>query len=92
MSLTPEHREALLRWRLALGPRAEEVDRGLGLDALRAEAERLAIDPGRLDDLDQALGFVYDDNNKAKIPQAVADEMKALTKQIVDGTIQVPVK
>jgi len=61
VNLTPEHREALLRWRLALGPRAEEVDRGLGLDALRAEAERLAIDPGRLDDLDQALGFVYDD-------------------------------
>jgi len=38
------------------------------------------------------VGFVYDDNNKAKIPQAVADEMKTLTKQIVDGTIKVPVK
>lgn len=61
MSLGPEQREALLRWRLALGPRAEEVDRGLGLDALRAEAERLALEPGRLDELDSALGFVYDD-------------------------------
>ena len=41
---------------------------------------------------DGGVGFVYDDNNKAKIPQAVADEIKALTKQIVDGTLQVPVK
>ena len=61
MTLSPEHREALLRWRLALGPRAEEVDRGLGLDALGAEAERLGIDPARLGELDEALGFVYDE-------------------------------
>jgi Mg-chelatase subunit ChlD len=61
VTLTPEQREALLRWRLALGPRAEEVDRELELDALRAEAERLAIEPGRVDELDGALGFVYDD-------------------------------
>jgi len=61
VTLSPEHREALLRWRLALGPRAEEVDRGLGLDALGAEAERLGIDPARLGELDEALGFVYDE-------------------------------
>ena len=41
---------------------------------------------------DGGVGFVYDDNNKSKIPQAVADEMKTLTKQIVDGTIKVPVQ
>jgi len=41
---------------------------------------------------DGGVGFVYDDNNKGKIPQAVADEMKELTKKIVDGTIQVPTK
>ncbi|HWO20261.1 MAG TPA: BMP family ABC transporter substrate-binding protein [Kofleriaceae bacterium] len=38
------------------------------------------------------VGFVYDDNNKGKIPQAVADEMKELTKQIVEGKITVPTK
>lgn len=61
MTLTPEHRAALLRWRLALGGRAEEVDRGLSLDGLRGEAADLAIDPGRVGELDEALAFVYDD-------------------------------
>ena len=41
---------------------------------------------------DGGVGFVYDEHNKDKIPQAVADEMKALTKQIIDGAIQVPTK
>jgi basic membrane protein A and related proteins len=41
---------------------------------------------------DGGVGFVYDDNNKAKIPQAVADEMKELTKQIIEGKITVPTK
>jgi len=41
---------------------------------------------------DGGVGFVYDDNNKAKIPQAVADEMKTISKQIIDGTIKVPMK
>jgi basic membrane protein A and related proteins len=41
---------------------------------------------------DGGVGFVYDDNNKAKIPQAVADEVKALAQQIIDGKITVPVK
>jgi Mg-chelatase subunit ChlD len=61
VTLGPEQRAALLRWRLALGARAEEVDRGLSLDGLRDEAQRLAIDPGRLGELDDALGFVYDE-------------------------------
>ena len=62
MTLSPEHREALLRWRLALGPRVEEVDRKLfGLDGLREEAARLDIDPARVGELDDALGFVYDE-------------------------------
>ena len=62
MSVPPEQREALLRWRLALGRRAEEVDRGLfGLDGLREEARQLEIDPERLAELDDALGFVYDE-------------------------------
>jgi basic membrane protein A len=41
---------------------------------------------------DGGVGFVYDDNNKAKIPQAVADEMKEITKQIVEGKITVPMQ
>jgi basic membrane protein A len=41
---------------------------------------------------DGGVGFVYDDNNKDKIPQAVADEVKGLAQQIIDGKITVPVK
>lgn len=41
---------------------------------------------------DGGVGFVYDENNKDKIPQAVADEMKEITTKIIDGTIQVPVQ
>lgn len=39
---------------------------------------------------DDGVGFVYDDNNKAFIPQAVVDEVNGLAKQIVAGTIKVP--
>jgi basic membrane protein A len=39
---------------------------------------------------DGGVSFVYDDNNRDRIPQAVADEMKAITKQIIDGAIKVP--
>jgi len=39
---------------------------------------------------EEGVGFVYDDNNKAFIPQAVADEVNGLAKQIVAGTIKVP--
>ena len=54
-------RDALLRWRLALGPRAEEVAPQLSLDSLRSFAASYDIDPSRLGDLDQALSFVYDE-------------------------------
>ena len=39
---------------------------------------------------EDGVGFVYDDNNKSFIPQAVADEVNGLAKQIVGGTIKVP--
>jgi len=39
---------------------------------------------------DNGVGFVYDDNNRAFIPQAVVDEVNGLAKQIVAGTIKVP--
>lgn len=39
---------------------------------------------------EDGVGFVYDDNNKGFIPQAVVDEVNGLAKQIVAGTIKVP--
>jgi basic membrane protein A len=39
---------------------------------------------------ENGVGFVYDDNNKAFIPQAVVDEVNGLAKQIIAGTIKVP--
>jgi len=39
---------------------------------------------------EDGVGFVYDDNNKAFIPQAVLDEVNGLAKQIIAGAIKVP--
>jgi basic membrane protein A and related proteins len=39
---------------------------------------------------EDGVGFVYDANNKAFIPQAVVDEVNGLAKQIAAGTIKVP--
>jgi basic membrane protein A and related proteins len=39
---------------------------------------------------DNGVGFVYDDNNKGFIPQAVIDEVNQISKQIIDGAIKVP--
>ena len=39
---------------------------------------------------DGGVGYVADDNNKDRLPQAVIDEMDALTRDIVAGKIQVP--
>ncbi len=54
-------RQALLRWRLALGPGAERVAPQFALDKLRAGAAAFDIDPARVGDLDEALSFVYDE-------------------------------
>jgi hypothetical protein len=59
--LDPADREALLRWRLAIGPAAERVSAPFSLDALRSLAASLDIDPSRVGDLDGALSFVYDE-------------------------------
>lgn len=59
--LSDEDRDALLRWRLALGPGAERVDASFGLEGLKGGASSLDMDPGRLGDLDEALSFVYED-------------------------------
>lgn len=39
---------------------------------------------------EDGVGFVYDENNKAFIPQAVVDEVNGLAKQVIAGTIKVP--
>lgn len=39
---------------------------------------------------EDGVGFVYDDNNKDRIPQAVVDEVNTLAKQIIAGTLKVP--
>ncbi len=56
-------REALLRWRLAIGPAAERVGPHFSLDTLRSLAAGIDIDPSRVGDLDGALSFVYEGKN-----------------------------
>lgn len=41
---------------------------------------------------DGGVSFVFNADNKEKVTQAVADEMKELTQKIIDGTIKVPVE
>lgn len=53
-------RDALLRWRLALGPGAEKVAPQFSLEALRSMAASYDVDPSRVGDLDQALSFIYE--------------------------------
>jgi hypothetical protein len=60
-NLDPKDRDALLRWRLALGPGAEQTSAGFGLAGLESAAGALGVDPVRVKDLDGALSFVYDD-------------------------------
>ncbi len=65
-ALSPDDRAALLRWRLVLGPGAEQVEACLGLSGLSglsglAREGESALEPEPLDELDQALEFVYGD-------------------------------
>lgn len=59
--LTISDQEALLRWRLALGPEAEKVAPQYGLAGLAAAGAGFGMEPGRVDELDEALDFVYGD-------------------------------
>ena len=59
--LSEKDRDALLRWRLALGSEAERASSRFGLTGLAEGAACMGLAPGRLNDLDQALGFIYDD-------------------------------
>jgi Mg-chelatase subunit ChlD len=57
--LSADDAQALLRWRLALGPEAEAAASEMGLGALGGVAGGAGLDAGQLGDLDEALGFVY---------------------------------
>jgi Mg-chelatase subunit ChlD len=61
----PEDAQALLRWRLALGPGAESVAPEMNLHGLVGFSEAVGMDPGRLGDLDDALSFVYDEKGRS---------------------------
>jgi uncharacterized protein with von Willebrand factor type A (vWA) domain len=62
--LSDADRDALLRWRLALGPRAEDVSPDFGIGHLGGGAGELDLDKSKLGELDEALSFVYEDDQK----------------------------
>jgi hypothetical protein len=67
-ALSDADRDALLRWRLVLGPGAEGARAGLGLGRLGARARAaIGVDEGRLGALDRAIGFAYDDERGADL-------------------------
>jgi hypothetical protein len=57
--LTGSDAEALLRWRLALGPSAEAAAPELGLGGLAEMAPAFGLAPHSVSELDRALSFVY---------------------------------
>ena len=67
-TLSVDEREALLRWRLALGPEAERASPRFGLRGLCAAAEPTGGDMGgELGELDEALDFVYGQGQRGGI-------------------------
>lgn len=57
--LSEKDREALLRWRLALGPGAEKTGSCPSLHSLGGAAGTAGVGEGDLEELDDALSFVY---------------------------------
>ncbi|NTX37374.1 VWA domain-containing protein [Myxococcus sp. CA033] len=57
--LAEKDRDALLRWRLALGPTAEKTGACPSLRALSTQAGSVGVGGGDLEALDDALSFVY---------------------------------
>lgn len=88
-TLKDADRDALLRWRLALGPGAEQAFPGFGLGALSPGAAAFGVDPARIRDLDGALGFVYDERSaglgasKPYIPEWLASLREFFTNDVV---------
>lgn len=65
--LSDPDRDALLRWRLALGPGAEGVSAQFGLGGLSSGGGSggMGMSPGSLGEMDEALSFVYEDQRSA---------------------------
>jgi Mg-chelatase subunit ChlD len=88
-TLPDADRDALLRWRLALGPGAEHAAQGFGLGGLAAGAAAFGVDPARLRCLDGALGFVYDERgagigpSRPYIPEWLASLREFFTQDVV---------
>lgn len=63
--LSDEDRDALLRWRLALGPGAESAEPALGLAGLGAAggAAPMGLRQEELGEMDEALSFVYEERS-----------------------------
>lgn len=89
--LSPEDRLSLLRWRLALGPEAEQVAGGCRLSGLSgASGAALGLADDRLSDFDQAMGFVYGDDKRGGsgksrpyIPTWLANLREFFTQEVV---------
>ncbi|NBD07358.1 MULTISPECIES: VWA domain-containing protein [Corallococcus] len=64
--LDPKDRDALLRWRLALGPEAEKTGACPSLSALGAGAGTVDLKGDSLEDLDDALSFVYGERSAGR--------------------------
>jgi hypothetical protein len=56
--------DALLRWRLALGPEVERASAGLGMGSLAGAAGGLGLAAGDLEELDDALSFPYGEGDR----------------------------
>jgi NAD(P)-dependent dehydrogenase (short-subunit alcohol dehydrogenase family) len=56
--------EALLRWRLALGPEMERASSALGMGGLASGAGRLGLREEDLGEIDDALTFPYGDGDR----------------------------
>jgi len=89
--LSPEDRLSLLRWRLALGPEAEQITGGCRLGGLSgATGAALGLPEDRLDDFEKAMGFVYGDDKRGGsgrsrpyIPTWLANLREFFTQEVV---------
>jgi hypothetical protein len=91
--LSDPDRDALLRWRLALGPGAESVSPEFGLGHVGGGAGELGLDSGRMGELDEALSFVYEQKagtlarSRAYIPTWLAS-LRAFFRHDVVALVQ----
>jgi Mg-chelatase subunit ChlD len=84
--LSPVDAEALLRWRLALGPEAERVAPELGLAHLGSHGLG-DLGGDRLADLDGALGFVYDQQGGRGASRPYVPKWLGLLREFFDHEV-----